>query len=134
MSIHTAGSDPMTLDDFSETTATFGDRLVAAREAAGLGQTELARQLGVKVATLRNWEEDRSEPRANKLGMLAGLVNASIVWLLSGQGSAPRGADGTEGAVQSADVIEDLRRIRAEHTLLGERMALLEDRLKALLA
>ncbi|MEZ5913851.1 MAG: helix-turn-helix transcriptional regulator, partial [Paracoccaceae bacterium] len=32
---------------YSEEAATFGDRLAAAREAAGLSQAELAQRLGV---------------------------------------------------------------------------------------
>ena len=43
---------------FSDDAATFGDRLTAARESAGLGQEELARRIGVKPSTLRSWEED----------------------------------------------------------------------------
>ena len=63
---------------------TFGDRMTGAREASGLSQSELAKRLGVKVKTIRAWENDQSEPRANKLQMLAGLLGVSIMWLLSG--------------------------------------------------
>ena len=76
-------------DDYTDATSTFGDRLGLAREAMGLSQAELAERIGVKAATLRNWEEDRAEPRANKLQMLAGLLNAPMIWLMSGQGEAP---------------------------------------------
>ena len=54
--------------------ATFGDRVAAAREMAGMSQAELARRLGVRVATLRAWENDVSEPRANRLSMMAALL------------------------------------------------------------
>lgn len=63
---------------------TLGDRIVMAREAAGLTATQLARRLGVKTVTLRNWEADRSEPRSNKLIVMAGLLNVSPTWLLTG--------------------------------------------------
>ena len=59
--------------------ATFGDRVAAAREAAGMTQAQLARRLGVKKTTLTGWEQDLSEPRANKLTMMAGLLNVSMV-------------------------------------------------------
>jgi ribosome-binding protein aMBF1 (putative translation factor) len=62
-------------------TTTFGDRMTGAREAAGLSQAELAKRLGVKVKTIRAWENDRSEPRANRLQMLAGILGVSIMWL-----------------------------------------------------
>src|SRR5690554_4232762 len=66
--------------------ATFGDRVAAAREAAGMSRKQMARRLGVKLGTVRGWEDDLSEPRANKLSMMAGLLNVSIVWLLTGEG------------------------------------------------
>ena len=60
-------------DWFGPETATFGDRLAGARDAAGMTQAQLARRIGVKKATLVGWEEDLSEPRANRLSMLAGV-------------------------------------------------------------
>jgi len=86
-------SDTVT-DWYGADTATFGDRVAAAREAAGMTQKQLAKRLGVKLPTVRGWEEDLSEPRANKLSMMAGLLNVSIVWLLTGEGEGgvpPRG-------------------------------------------
>ena len=79
--------------DYSDETSTFGDRLVLARETVGMDQAQLARRLGVRLQTLRNWEEDRAEPHANKLQMLAGMLNVSMVWLMSGTGAAPAPAD-----------------------------------------
>ncbi len=75
-----------TTDWYSEDAATLGDRLMAAREAAGLTQSKLARLIGVRMPTLRGWEEDRTEPRANKLSMVSGVLNVSIPWLLTGEG------------------------------------------------
>ena len=49
--------------------ATFGDRLAAARDAAQLSQQQLSKQLGVRLKTLKSWENDSSEPRSNKLSM-----------------------------------------------------------------
>ncbi|WP_306127186.1 helix-turn-helix transcriptional regulator [Roseitalea sp. MMSF_3516] len=72
---------------------TLGGRIVAAREARGLSTAQLARRLGVKSATLQNWESDRSEPRSNKLSMLAGLLNVSPTWLINGRGEPPSGFD-----------------------------------------
>jgi len=86
----------MTEDDidwFGPNMATFGDRVAGAREAAGMSQSQLARRLGVKKSTLSAWEQDLSEPRANKLSMMAGLVNVSIMWLLTGEGDGMTGPD-----------------------------------------
>lgn len=71
---------------FSEEVATFGDRLEAAREGASYSQPELAQLLGVNLTTLRAWEADRQEPRGNRMQMLAGMLNVSITWLMTGQG------------------------------------------------
>lgn len=120
-------------EDYTDATSTFGDRLVLAREAMGHSQTELAHHLGIKLQTLRNWEEDRSEPRANRLQMLAGMLNISMVWLMSGQGEAPTTENPPleESAVQAC--LTDLRRLRSEQIRLVERMARLEKRLRAAL-
>jgi len=112
---------------FAEEIATFGDRVVAAREAMGMSQTQLARRLGIQMKTLRNWEEDRSEPRANKLQMLAGMLNVSIIWLMSGQGqgvSEPEESD-------DPDLLNELRDVRALHLRMGEKLARLERKLRA---
>ena len=76
----------MTDDWYSETTATFGDRVTAAREAAGLTTADLARRLGVRDTTVAAWEEDQADPRANRLQMLAGVLGVSLMWLMTGEG------------------------------------------------
>jgi len=96
-------------DWYGPESATFGDRLAAAREAQGLSQTQLAKSLGVRANTLKSWEEDRSEPRANRLSMMAGLLNVSLMWLINGEGD---GLDAPQ---------EDLHEVPADiATLLGE--------------
>lgn len=128
----TDGDDPGD-EDYSDAAATFGDRLARAREAMGIGQAQLAHRLGIKPQTLRNWEQDRSEPRANRLQMLAGTLNVSMVWLMSGQGEAPADAPTAAGANAAEACLADLRGLRAEQVRLVERMARLEKRLRAVL-
>lgn len=72
---------------------TLGERICRARDAAGLSTAQLARRLGVKSSTLQGWESDRSEPRSNKLVLLAGVLNVSPTWLLVGRGSSPMEED-----------------------------------------
>ena len=118
-------------DWFSEETATFGDRLAAAREAASLTQKELALKVGIKLSTLRNWENDLSEPRANRLNMLAGLLGVSLSWLLTGEGEGVLLSDDGEG--MSADVgalLTELRAARAQISSTNDRLALIEKRLR----
>ncbi|MCB1350875.1 MAG: helix-turn-helix domain-containing protein [Maritimibacter sp.] len=119
---------------YSEERATFGDRLAAAREAAGLSQKNLAKRLGVKAKTVSGWENDVSEPRANRLQMLAGLLNVSLMWLLNGAGDgvAPPG----EAAPLSADaraLLAEMREVRGEIEAATQRLALLEGQFRHLL-
>ena len=52
--------------DYTDDASTLGDRLTLAREATGLDQADLANRLGVRPETLRDFEDDRAEPRANR--------------------------------------------------------------------
>jgi len=118
-------------DWYGPEAATFGDRVAGARDAADMTQAQLARRLGVKKTTVRSWEEDLSEPRANKLSMMAGLLNVSIMWLLTGEGegTASPAQDTTEAQDLSA-ILAELRAIRSEMRANSERAARLEKRLR----
>jgi len=121
-------------DWYGPETATFGDRLAAARETADMTQAELARRLGVRVATLRSWEDDLSEPRANRLSMMAGLLNVSMMWLINGQGE---GLDAPleEAALPSSasEVLNELRELRTDMLARVEQMGRLEKKLRTAL-
>ena len=100
------------MDWFGPDKATFGDRLVAAREKSNLTQQDLAKRLGVKSSTIKSWENDNSEPRANRLSMLAGLLNVSITWLISAEGS------GVEAPKKMDEMPDDLHEPLKELTAL----------------
>lgn len=118
--------------DYSEGAATFGDRLSLAREAQNLTQEQLATRLGLRVSTLENWECDRSEPRANKLQMLAGFLNVSMVWLLTGEGEGAPVLRTSNGAMppELVDVLAEIREIRAANLRANARLSRLEKRLR----
>lgn len=121
-------------DWYSGEYATFGDRLTAAREAQGLSTTELARRLGVKLKTIEAWENDTSEPRANKLQMVAGLLNVSIRWLLTGEGegvSEPASVEEMEADAKA--LLRDIQQMRQQMTGLATRMGMAEKRLRLIL-
>ena len=116
---------------YSEACATFGDRLCAARDAAGLSQKILASKMGVKVRTIQAWESDSTEPRANKLQMVSALLNVSMVWLMSGLGtgiSPPGEFDGfTENEISL--ILDEIKSIRAVGEDLLSRLDNLETKI-----
>ncbi|EEW57686.1 helix-turn-helix domain-containing protein [Epibacterium sp. DP7N7-1] len=121
-------------DWYGPDAATFGDRVAAARESAGMTQGQLARRMGVKKTTLIGWEQDLSEPRANKLSMLSGLLNVSMSWLLTGEGddlSAP--SEDTLGEDMAA-IARELRSLREDLRQQAERAGRLEKTLRRLVA
>lgn len=100
---------------YSDQSATLGDRIAAARQQAGLTQAGLAERLGVTARVVSSWENDRSEPRANRLAILSGLLGVSVAWLLAGRGDGviPPGEPGATQptqieAVRLSLVVDDL--------------------------
>ena len=93
---------------------TLGGRLSRARDAVGLSAAQLARRIGVPSSTIQAWESDRSQPRANRLSMLAGVLNVSLSWLLHGIGTSPD-EDGTPEMAESVAVqLDRLKRLHVE--------------------
>lgn len=118
---------------FSEGTATFGDRVAGAREQAGMTQDQLARRLGVKLKTVQGWENDAVEPRANKLQMMAGMLNVSIVWLLTGEGDGPDGPPPERPAsAVTRRLMADLAQLRAQALALAQALGQMERRVRTL--
>lgn len=117
-------------DWYSESTATFGDRLEAARESCAMSQTELAQRLGVRDTTINSWEADEWEPRGNRLQMLAGMLNVSLMWLLSGRGEGVAGPDAPNPiAVPARSVLADIARLRRQMQALGVELMQAEQKL-----
>lgn len=118
---------------YGDATATFGDRVTAAREGAQMTQADLSRRLGVKLATIKAWEDDRSEPRANKVQMMAGMLGVSIRWMLTGEGEGPSdpGLAAPDPDLRAA--LAELRQIAAAQAQLAERLAKSEKRLRKIM-
>ncbi len=119
---------------YDAATATLGDRIAGAREASGLPPPQLARNLGVKLATVTAWEDDRAEPRANKLQMLAGVLNVSVGWLLTGNGEGPDAPpEARSRGAEARAALGELRRLRDELGAMTGRIGRTEARLAAIL-
>lgn len=120
---------------YSDATATFGDRLTGAREAAGLSQRDLADRIGVRLKTLQHWEDDMREPRANRLQMLAGMLNVSLMWLLTGAGDGIAAPDAAPGqSAETEALMQELREMRSTLGSLAEQMGRVEARLRLSIA
>lgn len=124
------------MQDFAEDwygpdAATFGDRVSAAREQAGLSQSDLAKRLGVKAKTIREWEQDLSEPRANRLSILSGILNVTITWLITGEGEGV--SQPGEEHLLTPEITEILQEIRDVRTVLrrqSDKLGVLEKKLR----
>lgn len=116
---------------YSDRHATFGDRLCAARDAAGISQKLLASKLGVKSKTIQAWESDSVEPRANKLQMVSALLNVSMVWLMSGLGSgvSPPGETISKSEIDANEILNEMREIRLVSEKISKRIILLETKI-----
>jgi len=117
-------------DWFNAEVATFGDRVAAARQAAGLSQEAMAKRLGIKFATMVRWEDDLAEPRANRLSMMAGLLGVSISWLLTGIGDGVDNPDAEATDQDMRELLTELRSLRADLTAKAESVGRLEKRLR----
>ncbi len=100
-----------------------GGRIAVTRAARGLSISQLAQRIGVATETARNWESDRSEPRVNKLQMLAGVLEVPMLWLLGGEASEAT-ADFDVNVDETADLARKVERLVNMHqrmsTLLFE--------------
>lgn len=122
------GSD---FDWYGPDMATFGDRVAAAREQTGLDQRQLAKRLGIKLKTLQGWEYDLSEPRANKLSMMAGVLNVSIRWLLTGEGDGitePEDPGTLDPDVN--ELLSEIRELKMQFVASADRLGKLEKQLR----
>tara|TARA_R110001606_G_scaffold377431_1_gene536496 strand:+ start:465 stop:863 length:399 start_codon:yes stop_codon:yes gene_type:complete len=121
-------------DWYGSEVATFGDRVAAARENANMTQAVLAKRIGIKQSTLRAWEDDLSEPRANRLSTLAGILGVSMMWLINGEGEGLDAPD--EVATHAAsmkEILIALREVRADMLKRAEQVGRLEKQLRGIL-
>ena len=65
-------------DDMAKTAS----RLKAFREAAGLSQRELARQVGQDQSNIRYWEQSGNPPRSDVLVPMASAIGVTVEELL----------------------------------------------------
>ncbi len=79
-----------------------GERIRAARQAAGLTQADLARAVGVSRSAVAQWETDRSGQVGGNLARIARVLGTAVEYLLTGQqpaGGGPMAVHATEFAL-----------------------------------
>ena len=118
----------MTVDTYDDGD-TLGGRITRARDLANLTLEDAASHIGVTYENLAEWESDRSEPRANKIMTLAGVLGVSPAWLISGAGDAPQSQNLSVAVDEMTGEINRLRELASQITASVET---LEGRLKTL--
>ena len=105
--------------------STLGSRIEQARDAMQLSARQLARRIAVKPETLENWERDRSEPRAEKLMKLAGILQVPMVWLMTGD--TPEAYERPVNPSQASAVAQKLERALSLQRELADLLQSLRD-------
>jgi len=104
---------------------TLGGRIFQCRQQAGLSVQMLANLTGVRPSTLKSWENDRSEPRVNKLVAMAGILGVSPTYFIAEEGNSgiattrPRGRGGKLISQLKAEMAE----INEQQKILAKRLA-----------
>lgn len=92
----------------------FVQRLVAGRNRKGLTQTELAREMGVHLRSIQNWEGGITEPRGKDLRKLSTILQLSIPFLL-GMDDLPQGLGPQSGGFWINEIGGEIRQRAHEH-------------------
>lgn len=88
-----------------------GDRLKAARKAAGLTQTELAEKAGLKWQSLVGNVETGGQEGTTNIAKFAKVLNVNPLWLETGSG--PRESQAKEPDAEQYFPDEEARLLRA---------------------
>jgi len=88
----------------------FGERLVAAREEAGLSQRELADKLGITQRALSWWERESVALRPEQVAQLATVLGVSTDHLLGVPTTKKRGTGPTGKARRAFEAVSKLPR------------------------
>ena len=108
-----------------EEETTLGGRLYASRQNAGMSLHLVANLLGVKPSTLKSWENDRSEPRVNKLVALAGLLGVSPTHFLAEEGN-----DGVDVSALASRYVRLIEMLKEEMSFALEQQKKLNQQIR----
>ncbi len=109
------------------------DRIRYLRERLGLTQAELAERIGVRDATVSDWERGTAKPRTRSLRALAELTAQPgewRAWLKTGEGNAPRvdwASDQPDPRLDTPPEYPEFLRTMADYIARGETSMPLEE-------
>jgi transcriptional regulator with XRE-family HTH domain len=116
---------------FEETTATLGNRIQVSRLAKGLTALALSEKLGVPLDAIEAWEADEREPRSNRIQMLAGMLNVSIMWLITGESNGTDHVEHTHARPEGInDALGEIAQLKETLSMALEKLEGLESRLQ----
>lgn len=95
----------------------FGERLFAARTAAGLSQAEVAEKFGVTQTSYADWERRPVALRPDQIERLAEVLKVSVEYLFATNGK-PKDRGGPVGRARRAfERVSKLPRSQQQHIL-----------------
>ena len=95
----------------------FGERVLAARQAAGLTQARVAGKLGITQHAYAYWERHPVALRPDQLQQLAAALNVSVESLMNQQATRRRASGPTGKARQLFEAVSKLPRRQQEKVL-----------------
>lgn len=104
----------------------FGDRLRAARIAAGMTQEQLGFALGVTKASVSGWENNREAPSFKLLPELSAVLGRSLDELIRGSSGPATQDHGPAPELHIGNAEEKALLVRYRAMRPGRRQALLE--------
>jgi len=102
----------------------FGERLYAARVAAGLSQSQVAEQMGITQPSYADWERRMVALRPDHLPKLASILNVSVEQLLGTEQAPKRGTGPVGKARQIFERVSQLPRATQQRILANVEDAL----------
>jgi transcriptional regulator with XRE-family HTH domain len=95
----------------------FGERVFAARTAAGLSQAEVAENLGITQAAYADWERHVTALRPDQIEKLANILGISIEELFTGNGKIKERSGPVGRARRVFEQVSKLPRSRQQYIL-----------------
>ena len=118
------------LDDvhIADSPVDVGRRMTEAMGRADQTAGDLAVRLGVPEATVEAWQSGDEKPSGTMANRVAGILGASLSWLLIGEGAEPRDTPDRDLRLEALAALDEAREaLRQADEQLGRVAAQLAD-------